>query len=107
MPIDYTTRPKAGAAQPAAASPPPAAPSGPVVLTKSAPTVSLAKNTGGLLRVNLNWNARPAQSRGFFHKPDPPLDLDLGCLYEFSDGSKGVVQALGNSLTRFNQASSA
>ena len=26
------------------------------------------------------------------------IDLDLGCLYEFTDGSKGVVQALGNSF---------
>jgi tellurite resistance protein TerA len=103
MPIDYTKRPKP-AAGPAPA--PPAA-SGPVVLTKSAPTVSLAKNTGGLLRVNLNWNARPSQPRGFFSKADPPLDLDLGCLYEFSDGRKGVVQALGNSFTAFSQLSSA
>jgi tellurite resistance protein TerA len=78
-----------------------------VVLTKAAPTVSLAKNTGGLLRINLNWNARPTQPRGFFHKPEPALDLDLGCLYEFSDGHKGVVQALGNTFTAFSQTSSA
>ncbi len=29
----------------------------------------------------------------------PSLDLDLGCLYEFTDGTKGVVQALGNSFS--------
>lgn len=93
MPIDYTKRPRP--AEPAA----PAAQTGPVVLTKAAPTVSLAKHTTGVLRVNLNWNARPAESRGFFRKADPPLDLDLGCLYEFADGTKGVVQALGNAFT--------
>jgi tellurite resistance protein TerA len=26
------------------------------------------------------------------------IDLDLGCLYSYSDGSKGVVQALGNTF---------
>ena len=99
MPIDYTKRPAqpAASAQPTASAP--VQPTGPVLLTKSAPTVSLAKHTGGMLRVNLNWNARPTQSRGFFHKPEPTLDLDLGCLYEFTDGTKGVVQALGKAFT--------
>ncbi|MGH8862604.1 MAG: TerD family protein [Jatrophihabitantaceae bacterium] len=93
MPIDYTKRP-APAVPPAA----PATPSGPVVLTKAAPTVSLAKTGGGTLRVNLNWNARATEPRGLFKKAAPSLDLDLGCLYEFTDGSKGVVQALGNAF---------
>jgi tellurite resistance protein TerA len=98
MPIDYTKRPNRPAPTTTVAPAAPA-PSGPVVLTKAAPTVSLAKHSRGVLRVNLNWNARPAESRGFFRKADPTLDLDLGCLYEFSDGSKGVVQALGNAFT--------
>lgn len=37
----------------------------------------------------------------------PPLpqkiDLDLGCLWEMSDGSKGAVQALGNLYGAFSQ----
>lgn len=71
-----------------------------VTLTKSAPTVSLTKQgtTGGLLRVNLNWNSRPSGGGGFFKRQGPAIDLDLGCLYEFTDGAKGVVQALGNSF---------
>ncbi|MGN6605968.1 MAG: TerD family protein [Jatrophihabitans sp.] len=93
---------------PAAPPPPPAAPApaapqaapvslSKVTLTKAAPRVSLEKHAGGgLLRVNLNWNARPAAG-GLFRKTQQ-LDLDLGCLYEFADGSKGVVQALGNSF---------
>jgi tellurite resistance protein TerA len=94
MGIDYTKRPQPapGGAAPVSLSK--------VTLTKSAPTVSLTKqgSSGGVLRVNLNWNARPVE-RGLFRKMAPSLDLDLGCLYEFSDGSKGVVQALGNSFS--------
>jgi tellurite resistance protein TerA len=68
-----------------------------VTLTKAAPAVSLTKKTGasGHMRVNLNWNA--GQSGGFLKK-STPIDLDLGCLFELRDGSKGVVQALGNSF---------
>src|SRR5919199_416930 len=71
-----------------------------VTLTKAAPTVSLTKQgaTGGVLRVNLNWNARPGGGGGFLRRREPAIDLDLGCLYEFTDGSKGVVQALGNAF---------
>ncbi|WP_375489563.1 tellurium resistance protein [uncultured Jatrophihabitans sp.] len=101
MPIDYTKRPNTPPAPPPSAAPPGGAPAAQtkVVLTKAAPTVSLTKHggTGGVLRVNLNWNARP-QAHGFFHK-NVALDLDLGCLYEFADGTKGVVQALGNTFT--------
>jgi tellurite resistance protein TerA len=115
MPIDYTKRPAqppaAPAAPPVAPSAPSASPTAPAVslskvtLTKSAPSVSLTKHpSGGLLRVNLNWNARPTAAQtggGFLKRLAPPstIDLDLGCLYEFTDGSKGVVQALGNSFT--------
>jgi tellurite resistance protein TerA len=73
-----------------------------VTLTKAAPTVSLSKQgaTGGVLRVNLNWNSRPSGGGGgFFRRREPAIDLDLGCLYEFTDGSKGVVQALGNAFS--------
>ena len=95
MAIDYTKRPAA----PAPAPPGAAAPRK-VTLTKSAPTVSLTKSSGGsgVLRVNLNWTSRPAGG-GFLRKREPDVDLDLGCLYEFTDGRKGVVQALGNAFS--------
>jgi tellurite resistance protein TerA len=66
--------------------------------------VSLTKHGGsrGVLAVNLNWDAKPPE-KGFFKKY-AQLDLDLGCLYEFSDGSKGVVQALGNAFVAGNRA---
>ena len=103
MPIDYTKR----TPEPESASTP-AAGAGKVTLTKAAPTVSLAKTgaaTAGILRVNLNWTARPAGSGGggFFKRAtSAAIDLDLGCLYEFADGRKGVVQALGNALRSVN-----
>jgi tellurite resistance protein TerA len=76
-----------------------------VVLTKASPTISLVKQDvrGGMLRVNLNWTARPPgnpTSGGFLRRlgSTGAIDLDLGCLFEFTDGSKGVVQALGNAF---------
>lgn len=87
------------------AAPPPApaaARPAAVTLTKAAPSVSLAKQgaTTGALHVNLNWQAPPAP-RGWFARnaaPRTPLDLDLGALFELADGTKGVVQALGNAF---------
>lgn len=109
MGIDYTKRPasKPPADETPAAGPVAAPAAGQpggvslskVRLTKAAPTVSLSKHgggKGGMLRVNLNWDVKPPE-RGFFKK-NVPLDLDLGCLYEFTDGTKGVVQALGNAF---------
>ncbi|MET8828910.1 TerD family protein [Streptomyces sp. NPDC004610] len=89
-------------------APAPAAPARPVslskvTLTKSAPTVSLSKQggTSGALRVNLNWEVRK-QFKGWGSKlgraiaMHGDLDLDLCALFELSDGTKGVVQSLGN-----------
>ncbi|MEV5547240.1 TerD family protein [Streptomyces sp. NPDC052309] len=105
------------AATPGAAPPPPSAAPTPepvrltkVTLTKAAPTVSLTKQggTSGAMRVNLNWQVRK-QFSGWARKLGRPvamhddLDLDLCCLYELSDGSKGVVQALGNAFGSLHQ----
>ena len=83
-------------------APPPAAASAPqsggkVTLTKGTPSVSLSKGgaNAGLLRVNLNWNARP--KRGLFGRGGA-IDLDLACLYELINGAKGIVQAMGNAF---------
>jgi len=68
-----------------------------VTLTKASPGISLEKSTGasGQMRVNLNWNQG---SGGGLFKKTKAIDLDLGCLFELTDGTKGVVQALGNSF---------
>ncbi|MEU9059588.1 TerD family protein [Streptomyces sp. NPDC048430] len=110
-------QPPARPAAPATAPTPPPAP--PVVqavrltkvtLTKEAPTVSLSKQggTSGTLRVNLNWEVRK-QFKGWGAKlgravaMHADLDLDLCALYELTDGSKGVVQALGNAFGSLRQ----
>lgn len=100
MPIDYTKR----RPDPPAPPPPPVtpAPAGRVTLTKSAPSVSLTKRgatSGGQLRVNLQWSAgAPRRTGRLFGRGGGGIDLDLGCLWEFTDGTKGVVQALGNAF---------
>ncbi|MFE6701988.1 TerD family protein [Streptomyces sp. NPDC057718] len=81
-----------------------------ITLTKSAPSVSLAKQggTSGALRVNLNWEVRK-QFKGWGAKlgravaMHADLDLDLCALYELTDGRKGVVQSLGNAFGSLNQ----
>jgi len=97
MPIDYT---KGSGSQGRGVS------LSKVTLTKNAPTVSLSKqqggSAGGELRVNLNWNSRPA-SGGLFKRQAQGIDLDLACLYELSNGQKGVVQALGDSFRSRNE----
>ncbi|MET8781777.1 MULTISPECIES: TerD family protein [unclassified Streptomyces] len=97
----------APAPMPAAPAPVPPAPVRltKVTLTKQAPSVSLSKQggTSGFLRVNLNWQVRKQFSgwgskRGRAVARHSDLDLDLCALFELSDGSKGVVQALGNAF---------
>ncbi len=112
--IDYTKRPPSGGGN--------AAGGGGVslnkrTLTKAAPTVSLSKQgatMSGELLVNLNWTVRPADTPaggGFLKRLAAAthanaIDLDLCCLYEFTDGTKGVVQALGNAFQSKNRGSS-
>ena len=94
-------------APPAIVSPPPAAPPvaqqrvqlSKITLTKTSPTVSLAKDDQqGTMRINLNWTRG---RRGLFGGGGA-VDLDLACLYQLKDGSKGVVQALGRSFGNLN-----
>ncbi len=81
-----------------------------VTLDKATPSVSLAKSGDGqgTMRVNLNWTASAAApAKGFLAKlkaaAAPSIDLDLGAMYELADGTRGVVQALGNSFGALHQ----
>ncbi|GGT18629.1 MULTISPECIES: TerD family protein [Streptomyces] len=91
-----------------------------IELTRRNPSVSLTKQgaASGNLRVNLSWRMRSSDIEGRsrqsgrllrnplkLFQPDVVqahtqgvvnVDLDLGCLYELTDGSKGVVQPLGS-----------
>ncbi|MEU7180969.1 TerD family protein [Streptomyces celluloflavus] len=100
-----------------------------VELTKRHPVVSLTKQgaAAGHLRVNLHWQMRTSdfgdrggrrvstllRHPGRMFKPEVvqaqgpavvQIDLDLACMYELKDGSKGVVQPLGNHLGELNAA---
>ena len=90
-----------------------------VTLSKGSPEVALTEKgvVAGTMQVNLHWTNReagPARRssgeiwRGLLRptlfKPMPlpvasaqptAVDLDLGCLYELTDGTKGVIQPLG------------
>ncbi|PSL14573.1 tellurite resistance protein TerA [Marinobacterium halophilum] len=92
------------AASAASTPPPPPPPQGKpsvnlskVTLDKSRSSISLAKSTAdfGEIKVNLNWHR--GTSGGFFSR-NRAIDLDVGCLFELKNGSKGVVQALGNAF---------
>lgn len=89
-------------APPAAPVPPPAAPVSlsKVTLSKAKPSVDLQKKSGGFgeVTINLNWSR---QKRGGLFSSQKSVDLDVGCLFELADGSKGAVQALGNSFGEF------
>ena len=74
-----------------------------ITLEKSNPSVSL-KKTGasfGEIILNLNWS-QPQQKRGLFGS-SKNIDLDLGVLFELKDGTKGVIQALGNSFGSYDR----
>jgi uncharacterized protein involved in tellurium resistance len=99
-----------------------------IELTKRHSTVSLTKQGAatGNMRVNLSWRMRSSDIEGRsrqgggllrrplkFFQPDVVqahtqgmvnVDLDLGCLYELKDGSKGVVQPLGGFFGDLNAA---
>ncbi|WP_221357647.1 TerD family protein [Streptomyces beigongshangae] len=95
-----------------------------IELTKRNQTISLTKQGAatGNLRINLSWRMRTSDIGGprrdslLRHplrafKPDVVqahtqsmvnVDLDLGCMYELADGTKGVVQPLGGFLGELN-----
>ncbi|GAA2042190.1 hypothetical protein GCM10009839_51050 [Catenulispora yoronensis] len=82
-------------------------------MTATRPVQSLTSRgaAAGTLRVNLIWDQLPmiptprptAGLKLSSRRLEPPpishgrlVDLDLGCLYEFTAGQRGVVQALGH-----------
>ncbi|MFI9587459.1 Tellurium resistance [Streptomyces sp. NPDC052236] len=98
-----------------------------ISLTRRRPSVSLTKQGAatGNLRVNLSWRMRTSDIEGRSRQSGRLLrhplklfqpevvqahtqgvvnvDLDLGCLYELEDGSKGVVQPLGSFFGAINE----
>lgn len=79
------------------------------VVLKKGVKVSLDKKIAskGEIIINLNWK-HAASSSGLFaiRKVDKSksIDLDIGCLYELTDGKRGSIQALGNKFGSLNSA---
>ncbi|MFJ5923825.1 Tellurium resistance [Kitasatospora sp. NPDC092948] len=97
-----------------------------VTLTKSQPQHAITGSaaTTGYLYINLHWSTRSAERptvggslRRFFDprilRPLEPVsgggsapvsvDLDLACMYELADGTRGVVQPLGRLFGDLNR----
>lgn len=74
-----------------------------VVLQDNGDAVQLKTNSGGELGeilVNLNWHQKQQASVGEENKI---IDLDLGCLFEFTTGKTGVVQPWGDIWGNFDR----
>lgn len=100
-------------AAPASPPPEPAKPTPPaakvsltkITLEKAGDKVSLEKahsQSYGKIKVNLNWHRQP-QKTGFFGFGSQKIDLDVGCMFEMKDGSKGVIQALGQHFGQYSR----
>ncbi|MHB9130457.1 MAG: TerD family protein [Armatimonadota bacterium] len=82
-----------------------------IVLRKTGDSIELQKKSAGgfgEVLVNLNWNqgAQAQQHGGLLGSlhggSSGAIDLDLGCLFELTNGQKGTVQALGDALGSYN-----
>lgn len=74
-----------------------------ITLDKTNNKINLTKQSQdfGEIKINLNWNRQnnPAQNTSLLKRltgGSSRVDLDLGCLFEMQDGTKSVIQALGN-----------
>ncbi|WP_129140462.1 TerD family protein [Modicisalibacter coralii] len=84
-----------------------------ITLDKKGDTISLEKTSSsfGKIHVNLNWNpgGGGGAKKGLLGSllgggKSGGIDLDLGCMYEFRDGTKGIVQALGRHFGSLDSA---
>ena len=93
-----------------------------ITLDKRGDKISLEKRGAGVghgrIVCNLQWSASasrspaPARKSGFLAgllggasaASGGGIDLDLGCLFELRDGTRSVVQALGNTFGAYEQA---
>jgi tellurite resistance protein TerA len=67
--------------------------------------VNLSKSAAsGEIVINLNWTQGIAKKGLFGGTKIKSIDLDLGAFVELNDGSKHIVQALGNSFGNLQSA---
>ena len=123
IPAPAPAPPPAPAPVPAPAPASPKVSLGKITLDKRGDKISLEKRGAGAghgrIVCNLQWSAgsngstTPAPRKSGFlagllgggaAASGGGIDLDLGCLFELSDGTRSVVQALGNTFGAFDQA---
>ncbi len=77
------------------------------------PGQSIAVNPGkdGFAHINIavSWDNIQVQEAGFFGKifkkvRNVGVDLDLGCLYEMQDGTRGAIQAFGKKFGDYEKS---
>jgi tellurite resistance protein TerA len=74
-------------------------------LRKPGDTVAISPSEGGFktIDIGVEWSNVKTQKSGLIGKilkktAGVGVDLDLGCLYELQDGSRGAIQAFGKKL---------
>lgn len=79
-------------------------------LRKSGECLAITPGEGGFkyILVGAAWENIAAKKSGFFSKAAKKalkigVDLDVGCLYELQDGTRGAVQAFGEKFGDFDQ----
>lgn len=74
-----------------------------ISLKKPGQSIRLEKKDAGFERItiNLNWSQEAAGKTWFGGRKK--IDLDLGCLWELSNGDRGTVQALGEAFGTLDQ----
>ena len=81
------------------------------LLAESGQSIAISPNKRGFegIVIGGQWDNVKAQSGGFFSRfikktTHQGVDLDLGCLYELQDGSRGAIQAFGNKFGSLDSA---
>lgn len=71
--------------------------------------IAISPGPDGLqpFRIGVTWDNSRLQRGNFFERLakrllNKGIDLDLGCLYELQDGTRGALQAFGNKHGRFD-----
>ena len=70
--------------------------------------ISPGKNGFDFLLIGAEWENVKVQKRGFLGRllgkvRKQGVDLDIGCLYELEDGSRGAIQAFGDKYGAFEK----
>jgi len=79
-------------------------------LNEPGSTIAVSPGAGGFesMVIGVAWDNIQVKKSGFFGKllkkaTNTGVDLDIGCLYEMHDGTRGAIQAFGEKFGSFDQ----